>query len=275
MRIFITGGTGYIGSHVARALADAGHDILALAHHDEARDALRAAGYETVAGDLTRPADLAGVAERADAVVHTANTNGENAAAVDDAAVRAMVGALEGSGKPFVYTSGIWVLGDTGGEEVDEESAVDPIEIVAWRGPLEKWLISASQRDVRTIVIRPGVVYGRGGGLAGMMARGELPVVGDGENRWPVVHVDDLTRLYVAALEGAPAGRILHGIGGHITTGELGEHLGAASMPRPAALEQMGPFAEALAVDQQISSAMTRSLLGWEPEEAHILESSL
>lgn len=272
MRVFITGATGYIGSHVARELDGAGHDVAALAHHDEAREKLSASGYEIVAGDLTDPDGLADAARGADAVIHLANTGGEDAARVDEAAVRAMAGALEGSGKPFVYTSGIWVLGETGDEPATEQTPANPIDIVAWRGPLERWLVEASTRGVRTIVIRPGVVYGRGGGIPGMMARDELPVVGDGQNRWPVVHVDDLSRLYVTALENAPAGSILHGIGDVVRQRDIGEQLGADAMPLDEALDAMGGFAGALALDQNITARRTSDLLGWEPRAPSILE---
>lgn len=272
MRVFLTGATGYIGSNVARALDGADHEVAALAHHDEAREKLSAAGYEVVAGDLTDPAGLADAARGADAVIHAANTGGDDAARVDEAAVRAMAGALEGSGKPLVYTSGIWVLGETGDEPATEQTPDDPIDLVAWRGPLERWLVEASTRGVRAIVIRPGVVYGRNGGITGMMARGELPVVGDGENRWPVVHIDDLARLYVAALENAPAGSILHGVGDVVRQGDIGERLGADSLPLDDALDAMGDFAGALALDQNIAARHTSDLLGWEPREATILE---
>lgn len=273
MKVFITGATGYVGSNVARALAAAGHEILALAHRDGAREELTEQGYETVTGDLTDPDSLARAGRSADATVHTANTNDEQAAALDDGAVRAMVDALEGSGAGFIYTSGIWVLGERSGEPAMEEASTDPLDLVAWRGPLEAWLVDAADRGVRTVVIRPGIVYGRGGGLTGMMARGELPLVGDGENRWPLVHIDDLARLYVAAVERAPAGTILHGVADHARAADVAQHLGAASMPLDAAREQMGGFAEALALDQQVGSRHTRELLDWEPREAGILES--
>lgn len=272
MRVFLTGATGYIGSNVARALDDAGHEVVALAHHDEAREKLSEAGYAIVDGDLTDPAGLADAARDADAVIHAANTGGEDAARLDEAAVRAMAGALEGSGKPFVYTSGIWVLGETGDEPATEQTPVDPIDIVAWRGPLERWLVEASTRGVRTVVIRPGIVYGRNGGIPAMMARGELPVIGDGKNRWPVVHVDDLARLYVAALENAPAGSILHGVGGVVRQRDVGERLEADFVSLDDAIDAMGAFAGALALDQNIAARQTNDLLGWEPREPSILE---
>ena len=223
-------------------------------------------------GDLADPEGLAAVVAGVDGVVHAANTNGEDAGEVDDAAVRAMVEALEGSGKPFVYTSGIWVLGETGEAAADERSPTDPLALVAWRGPLESWLIEAADRGVRTIVIRPGIVYGDGGGIPALLAAGELPVVGDGENRWPLVHVRDLARLYVNALAEAPAGAILHGISETVKQKDVGERLGAEAMPLAEAREELGDFADALALDQHITAPRTRELLGWEPREPGILD---
>ena len=272
MRVFITGASGYIGGAVARALADRGHEICALAHHDEAQRSLDALGYETVPGDLADPAGLVEAARDADAVVHAANTNGDDAARVDDAATRAIVDALEGTGKRFVYTSGIWVVGPTTEGEAAEGDPVDPLPIVAWRGPLEEWLQAAAERGVHTIVIRPGVVYGRGGGLPAMMMGGDLPVVGDGRNRWPLIHVDDLGRLYAAALERAPAGSILHAVADEATAGEIGRHLGADHVPLEQARETMGGLADALALDQRLSTRRTRHMLDWAPQEPPLLE---
>jgi uncharacterized protein YbjT (DUF2867 family) len=125
MRILITGSTGYIGGAVAAAAAGAGHEVLALARNDEKAAAARERGWTPVEGDLQRPEGLAAAAEGADAVIHAANTNSDDAAEVDAAATRALLAALAGTGKPFVYTSGVWVLGDTGGAIAGEDWATD------------------------------------------------------------------------------------------------------------------------------------------------------
>jgi nucleoside-diphosphate-sugar epimerase len=183
-----------------------------------------------------------------------------------------MVDALAGTSKTFVYTSGVWVLGETGPAAVGEDGVVRGAALIAWRAPLELWLRDAVRRGVRTIVIRPGVVYGQGRGIPGMMARGELPVVGDGHQHWAVVHVDDLAALYLAALERAPAGAVLHGVGDEVTARALGEALGAAFLPLEEATAKMGAFAEALALDQRVSSERTRELVGWQPRAPRILD---
>lgn len=272
MRVFIAGATGFIGSAVARNVAAAGDQVFALARNAAAEQAVVDAAYTPVPGDLKDHAALTRAARAADAVVHVANAGGADTATVDEAATHAMVRALEGSGKAFLYTSGVWVVGDTGGSIVDEDGPVNAAALIAWRAPLEKWLKDAARRGVRTVVIRPGVVYGHGGGIPAMMARGEVPVVGSGLQRWAVVHVDDLAALYVAALRHAPAGAVLHGVGGEVTARALGEALGSHFVPLEEAIAKMGAFAEALALDQRIASQKTRDLMSWVPREPSILE---
>lgn len=281
MKVFLTGATGYIGAAVAEALAGAGHDVLALAHSDRAEAAIHERGWTPARGDLREPTSLAAHAGGADAAVHAANTGGADAAEVDTAATRAMLGALAGSGKPFVYTSGVWVLGDTGGLIVDEETATDhPAALSAWRAALEPEITAAAGRGVRAVVIRPGVVYGRGGGLPGMLARGELPVVGDGRQRWPLVHLDDLADLYLCALE-APAGSLLHGTDGWAAmielalAGRAGAGAAVERLDLAAARARLGAFADALALDQRVAADRTRRLTGWTPRAAPAIEELL
>src|SRR5205814_109624 len=140
-------------------------------------------------------------------------------AEVDGPAVDAILGALEGSGKPYLYTSGIWSQGDTGGTVVDESMPTQPFAHVAWRKPIEDRVRQAAQRQVRSVDVRPGIVYGRGGGIpAGFteaaLKNGAARFVGTGENRWAMVHVDDLADLYLLALERAPAGALLLAVSG-------------------------------------------------------------
>jgi nucleoside-diphosphate-sugar epimerase len=268
MRVLITGATGYIGAAVARATHAAGHEVLALAHNDAASRAARAHGYTPAPGDLADLVTLAGHARTADAVIHAGMLTGSAATLVDEAATRAMVGALAGSDRPFVYTSGVWVLGPAGPQPATEDSPLNPIALVAWRGPLEQWLVQAAGTGVRTVVLRPGVVRGHGLGIPGKTARGELPLVGDGRQRWATVHVDDLAALYVAAAERAHAGAILHGVAGVLPAAEL-VRAESGEAPRWATLEEaratLGAFADALALDQDVSADQTRSALGWTP----------
>ena len=279
MRVLLTGGTGYIGAVVAESLAAAGWDVLAITRNDAGAARLRSAGHEPVSGDLRDAARLADLAGRANAVVHVAATQDRDMAEVDTAVTHALLDALAGSGKPLLYTSGCWVYGSApAGTLLDEDSPTDPVPVYAWRPPLEAELLAAAP-DVRTIVIRPGMVYGRGGGplnqFAEMAADGRPRHVGDGENHWTLVHVDDLAALYVVALEMAPPGTLWNAVHGDpVRVRELaaaataggGFAGGPVAWPVDEAAAELGPgVAEALTRDHRISGERAHRLLGWHP----------
>ena len=111
MKVLLTGATGYIGSAVADALRAAGHQVIGLARSETAARRLETRNIRVRRGDLNDAESLTQAAREADAVIHTASTNDENAPRADKAAVQALLSALEGSGKPFIYFSGkIWLL---------------------------------------------------------------------------------------------------------------------------------------------------------------------
>lgn len=282
MRVFVTGATGYIGRAVTEALARAGHQVEGLARSDESAGRLEEAGHAVRRGALDDAEALAAGARGADAVIHLGSTGKADAGTVDAVAVSALVGALAGSGKPFIYTSGVWVLGDTDGV-ADEDHPLDAAAIVAWRPAVERAALDAAGRGVGSVVIRPAVVYGRGGGTPGMLSRaarskGVARYVGDGTQRWSFVHVDDLADLYVRALS-APAGTVLNAAAGAFHTArEVAE---AAAQPHGARAEAwpleearaaFGPFADALALDQRVSGERARALLGWAPSGVDVLD---
>lgn len=263
MRVLLTGATGFIGGAVAEAVAGTGHELWALAHDDQTVAAVAGRGWTPVAGDLRDAGRLADVAAQVDAVIHAAIVAGDDAAAADTAAAHAFLRGLNGRGGVFVYTSGAWVLGSG---PTHEASPLNPAALVAWRAGVEA-AVRAAGPAVRGVVVRPGIAYGRGGGIPGMLARGELPLIAPGTQRWPLVHVDDLARLYVLALT-APAGTVLHGVGATSTMAELVDAAGAGASGTVDANEarrRFGAFADALMLDQQVASEATRRLLGWRP----------
>ena len=283
MNIFLTGATGYIGSAVADALMKAGHSVTGLARSDEAAGQLRLKGVTAHRGDLTSPASLSGATGALDGVIHTGTTNDGG---VDQAAIRAMLDVLNGSGKSLVYTSGVWVLGDTGETPADENAPLNPAALVAWRPGVERIVLDSAQKGVRAIVIRPALVYGRGGGIPADLVKsarenGSARYVGTGENHWPVIDVDDLADLYLRAVEHAPAGTLLHVADtSAYRVKEIAEAAsvgaGAEGRAEPWPLDEarrtLGAYADALVLDQRISSAKAASMLGWKPRAAGILD---
>ena len=110
MRVFVTGGTGFIGSIVVEELIGKGHQVLGLARSDKTEQALNAAGAEVLRGELEDMAILKHGAAQADGVIHLGFSSDfsryNEEVAMDLAAVQAIGAALEGTGRPFVNTAG-------------------------------------------------------------------------------------------------------------------------------------------------------------------------
>jgi nucleoside-diphosphate-sugar epimerase len=283
MKVFLTGATGYIGGAVADRLRAAGHKLTGLARTEAAAARLKSAGITPVRGDFADPASVGSAARDADGVISMATTYNP---AIDGPAIDSILDALAGANKPFVYTSGIWSHGDTGGAVVDETTPPRPAALVAWRQGVEDRVRAAAGRGIRTVVIRPAIVYGRGGGIpAGFVesarTEGAARYIGTGKNRWPFVHVDDLADLYLLALEHAPAGSVLLGVAGPsravsdvAAAASRGAGAGGRTVawPLDEARQKLGPYADALVLDQQASGRRAQELLGWQPHRPDVLE---
>ncbi|MFI8456709.1 NAD-dependent epimerase/dehydratase family protein [Kitasatospora sp. NPDC085464] len=281
MKVLVLGSTGYIGSAVTRRLTADGHQVVHFVK-DAGRLGPDAASR---VGDLGDPASLrAAVTDDIDAVLNLATPTGDETA--DAAAVDALTERLRGTGRAFVYTSGVWVLGATGDTAVDEDAATDAIAIVGYRPRIEQRVLATTAGDVRAVVLRPGIVYGHGGGIPGLMTgwakeHGTGRYVGSPATRWPMVHVDDLAELFVLALTKAEPGSVLHGVAHEavpvaalaaatdIAAGGTGR---AETWPQEHAADVVGaPFAEALALNQVVSGRRAVTELGWRPSRPYVL----
>lgn len=285
MNVLLTSGTGYIGGAIARALQAKGHQVVALARSAATAQRLESAGIRPWRGDLTDDHSLRQAAAQVDAVIHTAATNDAAMATVDRQAVATLLTALAGTQKPFIYTSGVWVMGNTGVTVANEIYPLNPPALVAWRPEVETLVLAAADQGVRSLVIRPALVYGHGGGLLAMLtqagqSRGAVPVIGTGQQAWPFIHVDDLATLYVAALEKAPAGMVLIGASGEsVSMGRVAlaaaEAVGVGGQVQRLSLDEArqtwGDLADALALDQRVSGNRARYLLHWAPKAPPVL----
>jgi nucleoside-diphosphate-sugar epimerase len=282
MRILIIGARGYVGSAVAEHMTEAGHEVVALVRKED-----RGAAGEQRVGDLADPSSLsAAVTPDLDAVVNLATPTGDEA--VDAAAVDALTAPLRGTGRAFVYTSGVWVLGATGSVGAADESApTRPIAIVGYRPAIERRVLATAAHGVRACVIRPGIVHGRGGGIPALLAdlavrHGHPLFVGEESVRWPMVHLDDLADLFVKVVEDAPAGTLWHAVAQEAVpvralAAAAGRAAGVAGEARswdPAeARAELGEvFADALALDQSVSGQAARDRLGWRPRHTDAVE---
>ena len=281
MKVFVTGGSGYIGSAVCLRLKKAGHDVQALVREKKKGAPLQAAAVKLVEGNLSEPAGYAAAAYGVQAIVHCAQDAGPNSVELDRKTIANARELLHGRvGATFIYTSGIWVLGDTGGATFDESHPTNPAKISAWRPAHEQLALDMAKEGIRAVVVRPGIVYGGSrGGIPAMLfgaaaKQGAAQIVGEGANHWPLVHVDDLAELYVRLVERAPAGSIFHGTDASThTLREIAEAASRAAgkdgkvttLPLDKARSTMGPFADALALDQKVSSEKARTELDWRP----------
>ena len=286
MRVLVTGATGLIGGAVARRLAAAGHEIVGFARSNESAAKLADQGYTAVLGDLGGASGVAEAARGVDAVVHAASPGDQNMAAYDEAATRAIIDALRGSGRRFVYTSGCLLYGATGDTPATEDSPLHPLELVRFRQGLEGEILAAAGDGVHPIVIRPAWVYGERGGAAMMLygsakEHGAARYVGDGRNRWTTVHADDLADLYRLALEKAPVASVFNGAhGAAIPLIEIAraasEGAGAegrvTEWPLVDARRALGGFADAIACDQVISGERAEIEFGWSPTRHSIVD---
>ncbi len=243
MKVFVTGATGFIGSAVVRELIEAGHQVLGLARSDTAAASLAAAGAQVHRGSLDDLDSLRSGSASSDGVIHLAYIHDfsdyEGTARTDLRAVQTIGAALEGSGKPFVITSGTSMLtfflppGHLG-----TEKDVADAGLVAPRVVSETAAIALSRRGVRSSIVRLSPsVHGEDdrGFLSGFVsllisiarAKGVSGYVGDGSNRWPAVHRLDAAHLFRLALEKAPAGSVLHGAADEgVTTRAIAEVIG-------------------------------------------------
>jgi nucleoside-diphosphate-sugar epimerase len=282
MQVFLTGATGYVGSAVLESFLRAGHDVTALVRDPEKAESIARHGVHPVIGDLDKPSSYASEAERADVIVHTALDGSSRRDKIDRQAVETLLGVATSraaSGRPsaFIYTSGVWVLGDTAGP-VAEDAPVTPTPLVAWRPEHERIVLEAGlSRTPRTVVIRPGIVYGGSRGIIADLlkdaANGLVRVIGEGKNHWPCIYARDLADVYLRVATNPEASGIFHANDeADESVGDIVDSIARYARMKPdvryvpltEARAKMGPYADALALDQRIRSPRARAL-GWSP----------
>jgi nucleoside-diphosphate-sugar epimerase len=250
--------------------------------------ALRRLGGTPVYGDLKEPPTYVEVAAEHEAAIHTAFEYGDRAADVDRMAAETLLAAARAGAGPrsVVYTSGVWVLGNTGERPVDEDaSTARAAPIVVWRPRHERLVLDAGSDELATAVIRPGMVYGGKGGLvsrlfASAVEGGAAVFVGSGANRWSLVHRDDLAHLYRLVVEKRARG-VFHGVDGapvavadvaRAASQAVGKGGATRGIPLEEARRQMGPLADALCLDQLVATRRSAAI-GWKPEHASFPDS--
>src|SRR5450830_1130536 len=283
MLVFVTGGTGHVGSYVIPDLIAAGHEVVALARSDAAAvesDGVIHLGYRA---ELLSSGGIAALAES------------------ELATVLAFGEALAGTNKPLVVAGSIGTPMNVGraapigapvslGRPATEDDPALPCGLIdsgtlLARNIVETAVVGLAERGVRSSVVRiPTLLHSATGRLQLITlakTKGFAGYPGDGKNRWPAVHVRDLASLFRLALEKGAAGKTWHAIGDEgIPFREIAEAI-AARLGIPAvsipADELMLPgyfgFLAAVAtLDLPASNAITRRALGWDPVQPGLIE---
>ncbi len=286
MHVFVTGGTGLIGSAVVAELIANDHTVVGLARSDASAAALRSAGAEPLHGDLADLDALRKGAAQADGVIHLAFANDfsspqalAKAIAEESAALATLGEALIDSDRPLVTCSGTPAVPGRASTEADPLPTDGP---VAGRGRSVTAALDLASRGVRSSAVRlPRTVHNHGtGGFAGVLTNiarqsGVSGYPGDGTQRWPAVHALDAASLFRLALEQAPAGTSWHAVDDEgdavrdIAT-VIGRRL---NLPvKSVEPETYGPLGAIFIADQPSSSAHTREKLGWKPTHPRLLQ---
>lgn len=286
MKVFITGATGYVGFNVASGFRRAGHEVWGLARSEEKARKLIQNEIHPVIGIMQKPESYAKAAEECSVLVHAAAEMSDDRVELDRRTIETFLRASKAGSRPktIIYTSGLWVHGNTGERLVDETTPPTPAALVVWRPDHERIVLEGN--GVKGIVIRPGCVYGRQGSITNSWFEGAyrdraLKVIGDGTNRWTMVHVDDLARGYVRAAESGLGSEIFNICdSSRSTVTEMAQAAARVAaytgkiqyIPLKEAAKTMGSYAECLVLDQHVDCGKAMRLLSWTPKHQSFVD---
>ena len=291
MKIFVTGATGYIGGSVAERLVGSGQTVLGLVRSREKALVLKGRGIDPVVGTLDDWDVLTDAAHEADAVIHAASAD-------HPGSVLTLVGALERSAKPLIYTTGSGIVADSAGGEYassvvfTEDTYFEPVPLRRPRVQMNRLVREAGiNRGIRAVVICPAMIYGTGRGM--QPNSDQLPKLialskqlgagvyfGKGLNRYSNVHIDDLVELYVLALDKAPGGSFFFAENGDASFKDIAEMIShslgfegrTVSLSVEDVVRQHGEAGRYGVTSNSRVSALNARRLGWSPSAPSLAE---
>ncbi len=235
MKIFLTGGTGFIGGKVAEILRDRGDHVVALVRSPDKATRLKELGCEVVAGSLTDTEAIKSGMQGCDGVIHCAaiyevgiseDQREPMRAANVDGTVNVLGAALSVGVKKAVYVSTCAVFGNTNGKVVDESYEAPAGQYTSYyeetKALAHREALKLAAEGLPLVIIQPGGVYGPGdesalGQVILKYAKRQLPALMFPDLGLTVVHRDDIAAGIVLGLDKGRSGQA-YVMGGDIET---------------------------------------------------------
>jgi nucleoside-diphosphate-sugar epimerase len=291
MKILLTGATGYIGGSVAAKLLETGHQVIGLVRSSEAAAKVQQQGIEPLIGALSDYQVLIDAAHHVDAVINTADSD-------HPFVVTTLLSALVGSNKLFIHTSGSSLVGDKAAGELSqrifhEDIAFAPLTEKAGRVAIDQRILTSAHEGIRSVVLCHSLIYGQGHGLKKnsiqipwlielAKTRGVACHIGKGENIWSHIHIDDVVKLYLLAMQHASPGSFFFVENGEASMKSVAEAISrmlgmngqTCSITIDEAIKAWGPEAAhfAFGSNSRVRATKARKLLGWNPTGRALFE---
>jgi nucleoside-diphosphate-sugar epimerase len=292
MRVLVFGASGYIGKRLIKGLVEEGHQATGFVRNAAGAQSVKELGAGTVVASLDDGAATDAALADHDAAIWLVQL------ALDEEkrVVERLIKPLRRTGKTFIFTGGASVLSEpTEGEWSDnsfaETDSFIPRRLLQIRAETEYAVRIAAQLGVRSMVVRPPLVYGHGGCKVisdlyhSARKTGSVCYVGRGLNAYTSVHVDDLVRLFNLALTRGVPGALYHCAGAEATFRSMATavagvlKVGTKSLTVAEAQEVWDKFSGMTVFSScsRCRSPVARSQLGWTPtkERSDILEECL
>ena len=218
MMVFVTGGTGLVGSHTIQLLTRLGHSVLALVRDKAGKSLVESLGAKAVYGSVEDP-EAWGTASGMDAIVHSAaiittrrSWDSFQAINIDGAKNAALTAAKHGI--RLVHISSVAVYGSRagkGGAHIDEDTefsalSADEFYALSKRRAEEAVFKVASESGISAVALRPCVIYGERDRtflphVIRVQKFGFAPLIGSGANPLSIVYAGNVADAVLAALE--------------------------------------------------------------------------
>ncbi|WRT64438.1 uncharacterized protein IL334_001370 [Kwoniella shivajii] len=287
MKVFLTGASGRLGSHIIPHLLARGHTVTGLVRSDASASVIKALGTSSevipLIGSLDDTDLLTSNAKSHDAVIHCAmdHKNPATGPVQERATLKLFAEALEGSGKPLLMSSGTGLLP----KGSDETARSTPGKML--RAETEAFVLDLKEKNIRSIVVRLAmnthdishihIFEGMLIGAASEAKLGYIPYVGDAV--WSACHADDAGLLYVLAMEKAEPGTAVHAVEEFVKVKDIAEALsrrtglkaGEASKDKDK-FGTLGWLGMLLGWDNEVKNQWTKKTFDWQPKGQSLLE---